>query len=119
MKITLSAFLILFFSTLVSNAFAALPDPIDPKVSVNFSFEQRISYARQLYAQLKEATTAERLSYFEKSIEAIKKLTPEERLFLSEKFKVQWKKLSDEQKKKSSKRPEITLIHFQKLREKN
>jgi hypothetical protein len=103
MKITLNAFLILFISTLVSNAFAALPDPIDPKVSVNFSFEQRISHTRQLYVQLKEATSAERLAYFEKSIEAIKKLTPEERLVLSEKFKFQWKKLSYEQKKRKQK----------------
>ena len=87
MKITLNAFFILCISALVSNAFASLPDPIDPKASVNFSFEQRIAHTRQLYAQLKGATSAERLAYFEKSIETIKKLTPEERLVLSEKFK--------------------------------
>jgi len=99
MKLTLNAFLILCISTLVSNAFASLPEPVDPKVSVNFSFDQRIAHTRQLYAQLKEATSAERLAYFEKSIDAVKKLTPEERLVLSQKFKAQWKKLSDEQKK--------------------
>ena len=115
MKITLNAFLILCMSTLVSNAFASLPDPIDPKVSVNFSFDQRIAHTRQLYAQLKEATSAERLAYFEKSIETIKKLTPEDRLVLSEKFKVQWKKLSDEQKKETEKLQDKFTKEFENL----
>ena len=48
MKLTLNAVLILGIFTLVSNAFASLPDPVDPKVSVNFSFDQRIAQTRQL-----------------------------------------------------------------------
>jgi hypothetical protein len=99
MKHTLHAVVILCIFAFVSNAYAALIDPVDPKVSVNFSFDQRMTHARQLHAQLREATPTERFAYFEKSIEAIKKLTQEERLALSDKFKTQWKKLSDEQKK--------------------
>ena len=78
---------------------AAVPDPVDPRDSVNYTFEQRMAQTKQLHAKLKEASAAERLMYFDKSLEAVKKLSAEERRDLSEKFKSQWKKLTDDQKK--------------------
>lgn len=78
---------------------AATPEPIDPRESVNFTFEERLAQTKKLHALLKSATSTERLNYFDKSIEAIKKLSTEERRSLSEKFREQWKKLSAEQKK--------------------
>jgi len=80
-------------------AAASVLEPIDPRESVNYSFELRLNQAKQLHAKLKEATPSERLAFSEKSIEIIKKLNPEERRELSERFKTQWKKLSDAQKK--------------------
>jgi len=82
-----------------SVAQGAVPDPVDPRESVNYTFDQRMAHTKQLHAKLREASPAERSMYFDKSLEAIKKLSPEERRDLSEKFKSQWKKLTDEQKK--------------------
>ncbi len=98
-RLTFLLFITLIFSLLGRVAIASVPEPINPRESVSFSFEQRLAHAKQLHAKLKEATPSERLMFWDKSIEAIKKLAPEERRALGEKFKTQWKKLSDEQKR--------------------
>ncbi len=92
----LLSFWISFTSPII---WAATPEPIDPRESVNFTYEERLIQTKKLHALLKSATSAERLNFFDKSIETIKKLSPEERKSLSEKYREQWKKLSAEQKK--------------------
>lgn len=96
---TMKSPFILFIFLLVQAAFGAVPELVDPREAVNFTFEQRMEQTKKLHAKLKEASAAERLMYFDKSLDAVKKLSIDERRELSEKFKVQWKKLTDEQKK--------------------
>lgn len=99
MKQTFKTLVVLGIALMGRIAFAAVPDPIDPREAVNYTYEQRLAQTKQLHAKLKEATAAERQMYFDKSVEMIKKLPPEERRALREKFKSQWKSLTDEQKK--------------------
>ena len=96
---TFKSLLIFLISLLGQAAFGAVPDPIDPRESVNYTFEQRMAQTKQLHAKLREASAAERLMHFDKSLETVKKLPSDERRELSEKFRSQWKKLSDDQKK--------------------
>lgn len=96
---TFKSLLIFLISLQGQASFGAVPDPVDPRESVNYTFEQRMAQTKQLHAKLREASAAERLMYFDKSLETVKKLPSDERRELSEKFRSQWKKLSDDQKK--------------------
>ena len=80
-------------------ASAALPEPQDPQIVANMSFEQRLQMSKDLREQFKQATPEERRDYRQKLHAKFKALSPEERKALREKMHVQWKALSPEQKK--------------------
>ena len=80
-------------------ASAALPEPQDPQVVANMSFEQRLQMSKDLREQFKGATPEERREYRQKLHAKFKALSPEERKALRDKMHAQWQALSPEQKK--------------------
>jgi hypothetical protein len=66
MKNSVQTLLVLCMALLGRLAMAAVPDPVDPREAVNYTFEQRMTQTKLLHAKLKEASPAERLAYFEK-----------------------------------------------------
>ena len=80
-------------------ASAALPEPQDPQVVANMSYEQRLQMSKDLREQFKQATPEERREYRQKLHAKFKALSPEERKALREKMHAQWKALTPEQKK--------------------
>ena len=80
-------------------ASAALPEPQDPQVVANMSYEQRLQMSKDLREQFKQATPEERREYRQKLHAKFKALSPEERKALREKMHAQWKALTPEHKK--------------------
>jgi len=80
-------------------ASAALPEPQDPQVVANMSFEQRLQMSKDLREQFKKATPEERREYRQKMHAKFKALSPEDRKALHEKMRAQWQALTPEQKK--------------------
>jgi Spy/CpxP family protein refolding chaperone len=80
-------------------ASATLPEPQDPQVVANMTFEQRLQMSKDLREQFQKATPEERREYRQKLHAKFKALSPEERKALREKMHAQWKALTPEQKK--------------------
>ena len=80
-------------------AAAALPEPQDPQVVANMSFEQRLQMSKDLREQFKQATPEERRAYRQKLHAKFKALSPEERKALRDKMRAQWEALTPAQKK--------------------
>lgn len=77
---------------------AALPEPPDPQVVANMSFDQRLQMSKDLREQFKKATPEERSAYRQKMHAKFKALSPDERKALHEKMRAQWQALTPEQK---------------------
>lgn len=83
----------------LGTVYASLPDPQDPQVVANMTFEQRLQMSKDLREQFKQATPEERREYRQKLHAKFKALSPEERKQLREKMHAQWKALTPEQRK--------------------
>jgi Spy/CpxP family protein refolding chaperone len=81
------------------SVYASLPDPQDPQVVANMTFEQRLQMSKDLREQFKQATPEERRQYRQKLHAKLMALTPGERKQLREKIHAQWKSLTPEQRK--------------------
>lgn len=79
-------------------ASAALPEPQDPQVVANMTFDQRLQMSKDLREQFKKATPEERSAYRQKMHAKFKALSPDERKALHEKMRAQWQALTPEQK---------------------
>lgn len=84
---------------LMQQVFAALPEPLDPRVVANMTFEERQQKTKEIHEALKKATPEERKAFREKVHAKMLALSPEERKALHEKIHEQWKKLTPEQRK--------------------
>jgi Spy/CpxP family protein refolding chaperone len=82
-----------------SVANAVLPEPQDPRVVANMTFEQRLQMSKDLRQQFKNATPEERREYRQKMRAKFQALSSDERKALREKMHTQWQALSPEQKK--------------------
>jgi flagellar biosynthesis GTPase FlhF len=89
---------ILLVST-IGLASAALPEPQDPQVVANMTFEQRMQMSKDLREQFKQATPEERREYRQKLHAKFKALSPQERKALRDKMHAQWEALTPAQKK--------------------
>ena len=79
-------------------ASAALPEPQDPLVLANMSFEQRLQLSKELREEFKNATPEERREYRQKMHAKFKALSVEQRAELRQKMHAQWEALTPEQK---------------------
>jgi len=77
-------FLILGFS-MVSLAGAAIPEPPNPMVNINLTFEQRLEKMKEIDAALLKATPEERKTYWHKMREQMNALSSEDRKLIQEK----------------------------------
>jgi Spy/CpxP family protein refolding chaperone len=78
---------------------AALPEPQDPRVVANMTFDQRLQMSKDLRQQFNNATPEERRDYRQKMHAKFQALSPDERKALREKMHAQWQALSPDQKK--------------------
>ncbi len=91
---------LLFGIAVFSLAGAAIPEPPNPSVSINLTFDQRLEQMRQIHAALLAGTPEERKAYWHKSRDQMKALSPEDRQLIREKMKAQWESSTPEQKEK-------------------
>ena len=91
---------LLFGVVMISSASAAIPEPPNPLLNINLTFDQRLMQMRQTHAALLKATPEERKEYWYKWRDQIKALSPEDRNLLHENMKAQWQSFTPEQKEK-------------------
>ena len=85
---------------IIFSAGAVVPEPPNPLINANLTFDQRLEQMKQTDAALLKATPEERKAYWHKMREQMKVLSPEDRKLVHEKMKAQWQSITPEQKER-------------------
>lgn len=77
---------------------AAMPEPVDPRVIVDMSFDQRLAHLKQVNDSILKSTHQEIRAYWEKFGQKISALSPADQKYIYEKRQANAKALTQEQK---------------------
>ena len=91
---------LMFSTSMVSFAMAAIPEPPNPLLMANLTFDQRFEQMKQTDDALLKASPEERKAYWHKMRDQMNALSPEDRKLMHEKMKAQWQSITPEQKEK-------------------